>query len=138
MPVSLNLRSIGVMIAGSALCAVLFMQLSRPTPLIPLVMGVVFGAVVGVVHGKSITVSSQLLRTAHSSVEVHHALMSTRSGQCANAIHWISVLVVAGVAIWQGSLLGAFAGLSAFECSRDTPSLRAVMRFHREFRAVEQ
>jgi tetrahydromethanopterin S-methyltransferase subunit C len=138
MPVSLNPRSIGAMIAVSALCALLFMKLSRPTPVVPVVIGALLGAVVGVFHGRSVTLASQLLRKANSSVEVHDALMSTVSGRCANAIHWISVFVVLGIAIWQGNLQGVFAGLSAFECTRDTLSLSAVVRFNRGLRAVEE
>jgi membrane protein YqaA with SNARE-associated domain len=136
MPVSLNPRSIGAMIAISALCAVLFMKLAQPAPVIPAIVGAVFGAVVGVFHGRSVTLASQVLRNAQSSAEVHNALMSTVPGRWANATHWLSVFAVLGVAIWTGSLLGVLAGLSAFEFTLNVLSVGPVVRFRRDLRAI--
>jgi len=124
---SLTLRTNLVVICSAAAIAAVASFVTRPFPVVPLVLGVVAGATAGVMQVASLRRAPDAYRNAATMNEVRDASMSTAPGKGAVYLGWLMFPVLFGSAVIGGAPLGAIAGYAAFVCVRDSVALKAVL-----------
>jgi hypothetical protein len=100
---------------------------SWPSSAIPSSVGVLIGAIVGILQRKSMSAVPDRFRGSQSAMEVRRALTSTASGAWAIKVQWLGAFVLLGIALALSNPLTAFIqGYVSLMLAREIATLRAV------------